>query len=1390
MGEAYKGLTIRIGADDSALQKALSRTNHALRTTDIYLRTVQKGLKFDPSNVKLTASRFTLMKEKVEETSMKLRDMARSYNEMAGRNGGIEALESQFAGLESRISNVKFALDDVTEACAVNNNAFKELGKSIGYSIDDSDAKDIEQYIAELDALIQPAGEVRERFEQLRKTNTRLAASFVDADAEYKKLLDVQAAKKLSIDIEKTKAEMKSLVAETVRLNNEMEFGKVDSGFEKLNRELAIAETASEALETKLEAIDGAMSFDNTNFGLIGERLSTAEEAASILESKVKTLEKQLGLLGKQGIEKPVKGMLELEKETESVSKLFKKAENDLVLIKTREMEIERELSAIDTDIKEGKIELQQGRSQVDALEAELRKLVESEKSANGEVRELGMRLKELKGQHTFIDISNEIYRTQSRIKALNASAKGSERLFRSMRDLGTAMSNTLTVPLEMALTMLVQSADEIDSAYRDMRKTVQGTESQFASLRQEAVRFSQTHPVSADTILEIEAVGGALGLAVSELSDFAQVASNLDIATDMESEDIAEQLGQLNNVLQWGEGDMRRYGDALVRLGNNMPAQESKISEVTSRIASMSRIVDMSTPQVLAWATAVAATGQGAEAAGTALSKTMSNIESAVSKGGDKLKGFAEIAGMSSAEFADTWNSNASAAMQAFIEGLKALDESGGSVDNALTGLGITAVRQKQTLMSLTNTVDVLDDSLKMSQNAWNGVSDQWGQAGDASNEAAKKAEGFSGALQVLKNNAKALADASAEGLTPWLNAVSKTIGKATDAVSKMNPQMKSVAVTTLGLVAAAGPALRLIGQFTTSIEEGKGTLGKYIAKNEKLAQTLTKYVAPGYAAAAAAAILLGTAVYKIIKHEVTLKKATTSLTNAVRGTNKEMRKSKSAITDIADQSKSWNKRILELAQSHNDLAKSIQSSFIEANASERQWNSYAGAIKKGITANRDETGKINEMNYALQKLSEQTGDTYEAVANGGGDGFVIMKNGAEIATSAIYDLIDAQIAQAKASALETQMSGIYQQQAEEASALAEAEKKVALAKAAMNDTEGKSASVHQSEVLAYQQAKAELDQLKAQYDDTSAAADNMQQIVSLLSSVASGTATDMEMLIAGNDVVLRSFDNVSGGVNGFISNIENLGITTDMLASLTPAQLELVAASYDGTKESVIPALQQMGITTKQMAQAVKDGAAEVGTAAENAAGKLKAAGADSKSWGGSIAENWLLGLEGKLKDRKWLSRLFTAAAAAANNLNTGARSKQGLDEHSPSRKARTLAHFWSLGIEEQLEDDAKMIRAAGINAVSSLGDANIANAVSVAASDTLSRANAMTSSQSSALSTLSSEIKRAGIGASTTKVYIDGATVNSSSEIETLFYSMMMELKRLGVMQGAMS
>ena len=218
-----------------------------------------------------------------------------------------------------------------------------------------------------------------------------------------------------------------------------------------------------------------------------------------------------------------------------------------------------------------------------------------------------------------------------------------------------------------------------------------------------------------------------------------------------------------------------------------------------------MGSIVGMTTPQIMAWATAIASTGQKAEAAGTNVSKTMQMIEGAVANGGDILEKFAHVANMSSNQFAQAWEENASYAMLRFVGGLKRIEETGGSVDATLSDLKISSVRQKQSLEGLVQTYDVLVRALGEADEAWAGNN-------AAANEAIQKTEGFSGSLKILKQNLGLLGVDMADTLTPALKSLTGIVQGLVTAFEGMPPVVKGGLTVVGALMAGFGPVMTVV--------------------------------------------------------------------------------------------------------------------------------------------------------------------------------------------------------------------------------------------------------------------------------------------------------------------------------------------------------------------------------------------------------------------------------------------------------------------------------------------------------------------------------------------------------------------------------------------------
>ena len=838
-----------------------------------------------------------------------------------------------------------------------------------------------------------------------------------------------------------------------------------------------------------------------------------------------------------------------------------------------------------------------------------------------------------------FVETRTQVDRARSEVKRYNDEIQEMRRFSGvtagSLTSLGMSLSTSVTPTLIAAGWGIVESANDIDSAYRDMRKTVNGTEEDFEALRQAAIDFSTTNVTSADQMMSIQAIGGELGVATEDIKEFSETVSNLDVATNLNAEEAATSLGQLRNILKLSGDELAPFSDAIVRLGNNGASTESQIVDIANRIGSMGTIVGMSAPDVLAWASAIASTGQNSEAAGTAISNTMSDIETAVSSGGDSLQGFADVARMSAEDFANTWNTDPTQALKSFIEGLIAIEEDGGSADSTLGNLGITATRQKQAIMGLMQTIDGLDDSLEMSNDAFNGVSDQWGEAGDAAREAEAKAEGFSGSMSRLQNIAQALGAELGESLVPIIDGVADFLGDLFEQFEKMPDGMKQAIVGVGAFVAALGPMILLgkgIGEFFGQISDGIATLnavGDAAKKVEGLADAtdlvasstgilstaLGKTLAAGGIAVAVGAIAGLIGMYSDWQQkQENLKTATEGLRDVVRDTT-SLDEYASGLEDIDESAEFAAMSVDELAESTSKHVQSMQENTSSAEAQIAQLNTAQDIINR-YAGQTDLTAEAQgRLEWALRLVNDQFGLSITQ-ADVAADSYKDQDGNVRDLTDSINALIDAKKEEARVNALTANLTEAYQVQQDAGDTLAQAQKDYedyVDTVIDLNKKAGKEISRAEAEQIVKDSgAKAYQDLLSAQtmYADAVASTSEIETELGSATAATSELADEFDRL--SSTMGSAKFDLFNSQLKASGTNFEmlkddlrSLGVNTEQFSNLSQDELKRVADSYDGTASSVIGVLDELGVSMSDTGRQAAEMALKIQDRIEDIAG-----------------------------------------------------------------------------------------------------------------------------------------------------------------------------------------
>ena len=361
----------------------------------------------------------------------------------------------------------------------------------------------------------------------------------------------------------------------------------------------------------------------------------------------------------------------------------------------------------------------------------------------------------------------------------------------------GTLMSKTggailkgFTVPATVAGTMAVKAFTDYETAFTKVRKTVKATDKELDTLSGGIRSMAKEIPVSAAELATLAGTGGQLGIAVENIEEFTRVMADMGVATNLAGEEGASEMAKFVNIMGTSQKQFSNIGSSVVHLGNNMATTEADIMAMSMRLASTGNIVGMTEAEVLACAAAMSSTGIEAEAGGTAMSRTWTDIHTAVVQGGKALQEYARISGKSAEEFSAQWKEDAAGAFADFIRGL-------GQSENMLEELsqiGVDEVRQKNMLQSLAKAESqsgLLTKALELSNTAWE-------ENVALTNEAETAYSTTANQLELAKNKITDIGITWGETIAPYLKEGADLLSDLTEKFAGLDEEGRNAFVET----------------------------------------------------------------------------------------------------------------------------------------------------------------------------------------------------------------------------------------------------------------------------------------------------------------------------------------------------------------------------------------------------------------------------------------------------------------------------------------------------------------------------------------------------------------------------------------------------------------
>lgn len=595
------------------------------------------------------------------------------------------------------------------------------------------------------------------------------------------------------------------------------------------------------------------------------------------------------------------------------------------------------------------------------------------------------------------------------------------------LTDFGKNYTMKVTAPIVAGGTAMFKAAMDYESAFAGVRKTVDATEEELAQLSKGIREMAKELPASATEIAAVAEAAGQLGIETENILEFTRTMIDLGEATNLTAEQAATQFARFANIVGMSQKDFDRLGSTVVALGNNFATTEAEIVDMGMRLAGAGAQIGLTEAQIMAFATALSSVGIAAEMGGSAFSKVMVDMQLAAEQGGERLKAFAKVAGMSAEEFKKSFEQDATKAISAFLKGLATAEERGKSAIAILDEMDIKEVRLRDTLLRAAGAYDVFNNAVELGNKAWE-------ENTALTAEAEQRYATTESRLKILWNRLKDVAISFGESLAPAimdaLDAAEpffRKIEEGAKAFSDLDKEQQRSILKIFGFVAAIGPASIAVGTLSKSIG-GLLSIGSSLSQllgnatgGTGLLARIAKFGPGGVVGLAIAGIgLLTTGIMSLTKES---KKSVEATFNELEARQKQIEEIDNLINryeELERKNRLSNDEMLRLLDIQSELDSTSTPSVIEELQKE-----YDELVKKSGLTNDEMTefidlnGKIIDTAPETKQVISETGkawaETTQAVKDLNKEKLESLKLDAEIAMQDAIKKMNEKLAEQK---------------------------------------------------------------------------------------------------------------------------------------------------------------------------------------------------------------------------------------------------------------------------------------------------------------------------------------------------------------------------------------
>ncbi len=546
----------------------------------------------------------------------------------------------------------------------------------------------------------------------------------------------------------------------------------------------------------------------------------------------------------------------------------------------------------------------------------------------------------------------------------MNRGLKEAESVFSSLEKVAKTTFNSLaamaSVAGEQISTALIGSVhvgSEFESAFDGVKKSVNATGMEMEQLRDDLRTMAREEiPVTASELAAIAEAGGKLGIRNENIIGFTETMANMDVATNLNSEEAAAGFVQFANIVGMSQEHFHNLGSTMVELSNNMETTEADIMSMGMGIAAAGNQMNLSSAEIMAYSAALASMGVEAEAGGNAFSQFLTKLQLAAETG-EHLQGYASVAGMTGEQFKQAFEQDAATAINVFLAGLNDTEKNGKSAIAVLDELGMTEANLQDTLLRASDASAMFEGTLEMASEAWE-------ENTALTQEAQQQYMTFENQAAMTKNKITDLGISVYDDLRPGLMEGIGLVNAFIDSLSGQDDVIGKVIESIVGKMPTMAREMKAAGEAVRGFAEPLLTVGGWLLDN------------PGVLVGAIAGIATALATYKVASQITALKNALTALNPVsqgillLSGVAAVITGIGTAVAKAADDAKVANldahfgNITLSLSELQETAAIILQSDSLNAVRESIQALDEADRIADSI---RDTTAEINKTNWKI---------------------------------------------------------------------------------------------------------------------------------------------------------------------------------------------------------------------------------------------------------------------------------------------------------------------------------------------------------------------------------------------------------------------------------------